>query len=185
MEYKGYKIESIKNDGHLQRNAFGIYKNGKLISTAETSKEAQHEVDNIVNHPVTIEYIIVNKKNDSKSRETIKTTESDVDKKIKELERKYSNDKTYYLRDIRKVYDMKAIDKLNNAIKALDSSRGHEVVTYANQALSEMGKNNSVGKYDRVVMGVRSTLGESLLPPDELKKTVKHEVERLLKKYNL
>lgn len=90
MEYKGYKIESIKNDGHLQRVAFGIYKNGKLISTATTSKEAQHEVDNIMNRPVTIEYIIVNKKNDSKSRETIKTTESDVDKKIKELERKYS-----------------------------------------------------------------------------------------------
>lgn len=121
MEYKGYKIESIKNDGHLQRVAFGIYKNGKLISTATTSKEAQHEVDNIVNHPVTIEYIIVNKKNDSKSRETIKTTESDVDKKIKELERKYSNDKTCYLRDVRKVRDMKAIDKLDNAIKALDS----------------------------------------------------------------
>lgn len=121
MEYKGYKIESIKNDGHLQRVAFGIYKNGKLISTATTSKEAQHEVDNIVNHPVTIEYIIVNKKNDSKSRETIKTTESDVDKKIKELERKYSNNKTYYLRDIRKVHDMKAIDKLDKAIKSLDS----------------------------------------------------------------
>lgn len=185
MEYKGYKIESIKNDGHLQRVAFGIYKNGKLISTATTSKEAQHEVDNIMNRPVTIEYIIVNKKNDSKSREAIKTTESDVDKKLKELERKYSNDKTYYLRDVRKVYDMKATDKLDNAIKALDSSRCHEVVTYANQALSEMGKNNSVGKYDRVVMGVRSTLGESLLPSDELKKTVRREVERLLKKYNL
>lgn len=120
MEYKGYKIESIKNDGHLQRVAFGIYKNGKLISTATTSKEAQHEVDNIVNRPVTIEYIIVNKKNDSKTRETIKATESDVDKKIKELERKYSNDKTYYLRDVRKVRDMKAIDKLDKAIKALD-----------------------------------------------------------------
>lgn len=121
MEYKGYKIESIKNDGHLQRVAFGIYKNGKLISTATTSKEAQHEVDNIMNRPVTIEYIIVNKKNDSKSRETIKTTESDVDKKIKELERKYSNDKTYYLRDIRKVHDMKTSDKLDKAIKSLDS----------------------------------------------------------------
>ena len=47
MEYKGYKIESIKNDGHLQRNAFGIYKNGKLILTATTSKEAQHEIDDI------------------------------------------------------------------------------------------------------------------------------------------
>lgn len=123
MEYKGYKIESIKNDGHLQRVAFGIYKNGKLISTATTSKEAQHEVDNIMNRPVTIEYIIVNKKNDSKSRETINTTESDVDKKIKELERKYSNDKTYYLRDMRKVRDMKTIDKLNNAIKMIDEDK--------------------------------------------------------------
>ena len=47
MDYKGYKIESIKNDGHLQRVAFGIYKNGKLISTATTSKEAQHEIDYI------------------------------------------------------------------------------------------------------------------------------------------
>lgn len=127
MEYKGYKIESIKNDGHLQRNAFGIYKNGKLISTATTSKEAQHEVDNIMYRPVTIEYIIVNKKNDSKSRETIKTTESDVDKKIKELERKYSNDKSYYLRDIRKVYDMKTIDKLDNAIKMLDENKAYSV----------------------------------------------------------
>ena len=81
--------------------------------------------------------------------------------------------------------EMKTVDKLNNAIKTLDSSRGHEVVVYANQALREMGKNNSVGKYDRVVMGARSTLGESLLPSDELKKVVKREVERLLKKYNL
>lgn len=185
MEYKGYKIESIKNDGHLQRVAFGIYKNGKLISTAETSREAQHEIDDMINRPITVEYLLVNKKNDSKSRETIKTTESDVDRKIKELERKYWNDKNYEIRDIRKVRDMKAIDKLDKAIKSLDSSRGHEVITYANQALSEMGKNNSVGKYDRVVMGVRSTLGESLLSSDELKKAVKREVERLLKKYNL
>ena len=80
---------------------------------------------------------------------------------------------------------MKSVDKLNNAIKTLDASVGHEVVVYADQALREMGKNNSVGKYDRVVRGVRSLLGESLLPPDELKKVVKREVERLLKKYNL
>ena len=70
MEYKGYKIESIKNDGHLQRNAFGIYKNGKLISTATTSKEAQYEVDNIE----------------------------------------------------RELKDMKTIDKLDRAIKSLDSN---------------------------------------------------------------
>ena len=133
MEYKGYKIESIKNDGHLQRNAFGIYKNGKLISTATTSKEAQHEID-------------------------------DIERELK---------------------DMKTSDRLDRAIHTLDASVGHEVIVYADQALREMGKNNSVGKYDRVVRGVRSLLGESLLPPDELKKVVKREVERLLKKYNL
>ena len=32
-------------------------------------------------------------------------------------------------------YNMKSVDKLNNAIKTLDASRGHEVVVYANQAL--------------------------------------------------
>nr|DAU25648.1 MAG TPA: hypothetical protein [Caudoviricetes sp.] len=121
MEHKGYKIESIKNDGHLQRVAFGIYKNGKLISTAETSREAQHEIDDMINRPITVEYLLVNKKNDSKSRETIKTTESEADRKIKELERKYWNNKNYEIRDIRKVRDMKAIDKLDKAIKSLDS----------------------------------------------------------------
>lgn len=121
MEYKGYKIESIKNDGHLQRVAFGIYKNGKLISTAETSREAQHEIDDMINRPITVEYLLVNKKNDSKSRETIKTTEAKADKEITNLERKYRDDKNYEIRDIRKVYDMKTIDKLDNAIKSLDS----------------------------------------------------------------
>lgn len=121
MEYKGYKIESIKNDGHLQRVAFGIYKNGKLISTAETSKEAQHEIDDMINRPITVEYLLINKKNDSKSRETIKTTEAKADKEITELERKYRDDKNYEIRDIRKVRDMKAIDKLDKAIKSLDS----------------------------------------------------------------
>lgn len=121
MDYKGYKIESIKNDGHLQRNAFGIYKNGKLISTAETSREAQHEIDEMVNQPVIIEYLLVNKKNDSKSREYIKTTESEADRKINELERKYWNNKNYEIRDIRKARDMKTTDKLDKAINSLDS----------------------------------------------------------------
>lgn len=92
-----------------------------MISTAETSKEAQHEIDGMVNQPVTIEYLLVNKKNDSKSREYIKTTESEADRKIKELERKYWNNKNYEIRDIRKVRDMKTTDKLDKAIKSLDS----------------------------------------------------------------
>ena len=80
MEYKGYKIESIKNDGHLQRNAFGIYKNGKLISTATTSKEAQHEVDDI-------ERGLKDMKTIDKLDKAIHTLDADI-KLIKTVEKK-------------------------------------------------------------------------------------------------
>ena len=80
MEYKGYKIESIKNDGHLQRNAFGIYKNGKLISTATTSKEAQHEIDDI-------ERELKDMKTSDKLDRAIHTIDADI-KLIKTVEKK-------------------------------------------------------------------------------------------------
>ena len=80
MEYKGYKIESIKNDGHLQRNAFGIYKNGKLISTATTSKEAQHEIDDI-------EKELKDMKTIDKLDKAIHTLDADI-KLIKTVEKK-------------------------------------------------------------------------------------------------
>ena len=80
MEYKGYKIESIKNDGHLQRNAFGIYKNGKLISTATTSKEAQHEVDDI-------ERELKDMKTIDKLDKAIHTIDADI-KLVKTVEKK-------------------------------------------------------------------------------------------------
>ena len=80
MEYKGYKIESIKNDGHLQRNAFGIYKNGKLISTATTSKEAQHEIDDI-------ERGLKDMKTSDKLDKAIHTLDADI-KLIKTVEKK-------------------------------------------------------------------------------------------------
>ena len=80
MEYKGYKIESIKNDGHLQRNAFGIYKNGKLISTATTSKEAQHEIDDI-------ERELKDMKTSDKLDKAIHTIDADI-KLVKTVEKK-------------------------------------------------------------------------------------------------
>lgn len=61
---------------------------------------------------------------------------------------------------------------------------GRMVVRYAEDILREMGKNNSTGRYDRVVQGCRSLLGGSLLEGDKLKDAVRKEVERLLKKYN-
>ena len=80
MEYKDYKIESIKNDGRLQRVAFGIYKNGKLISTATTSKEAQHEIDYI-------ERELKDMKTIDKLDKAIHTIDADI-KLVKTVEKK-------------------------------------------------------------------------------------------------
>lgn len=77
---------------------------------------------------------------------------------------------------------MKAIDK---AIRICDASTGRKVVVFAENYLKSIGKNNGVGKYDKVVQGVRSILGQSLLEDDKLEKAVQREVDRLLKKYNL
>lgn len=73
---------------------------------------------------------------------------------------------------------------MDKAIKACDS-KGHEVVVYAEKYLNELGKNNSVGKYDKIVQGVRSLLSQSLLDGKELYNAVKSEVDRLLKKYKM
>ena len=74
---------------------------------------------------------------------------------------------------------------LDKAIKACDASTGHKVVVFVENYLRSIGKNNSTGKYDKIVQGVRSLLSQSLLDDDGLKKAAEHEADRLLKKYNL
>lgn len=73
----------------------------------------------------------------------------------------------------------------DEAIKACDASTGHKVVVFVENYLRSIGKNNSTGKYDRIVQGVRSLLSQSLLDDEGLKKAAEHEADRLLKKYNL
>lgn len=73
----------------------------------------------------------------------------------------------------------------DEAIKARDASTGHKVVVFVENYLRSIGKNNSTGKYDRIVQGVRSLLSQSLLDDEGLKKAAEHEADRLLKKYNL
>lgn len=100
------------------------------------------------------------------------------------------NEKRGY-RVIWKNFDSKTIDKakyynaLDEAIKACDASTGHKVVVFVENYLRSIGKNNSTGKYDRIVQGVRSLLSQSLLDDEGLKKAAEHEADRLLKKYNL
>lgn len=59
----------------------------------------------------------------------------------------------------------------------------HKVVIFTNQVLNELGKNNSIGKYDRVVQAMRSLYSESLLPDDELKTLIRKKVPEYIKKY--
>lgn len=73
----------------------------------------------------------------------------------------------------------------DEAIKVCDASTGHKVVVFVESYLRSIGKNNSTGKYDKIVQGVRSLLSQSLLDDEGLKKAAEHEADRLLKKYNL
>ena len=74
---------------------------------------------------------------------------------------------------------------LDKAIKMCDASTGHKVVVFVENYLRSIGKNNSTGKYDKIVQGVRSLLSQSLLDDEGLKKAAEHEADRLLKKYSL
>lgn len=60
-----------------------------------------------------------------------------------------------------------------------------EVVVATENYLRSKGYNNSTGKYDRVIMGVKSLLGETLLTygSPEFERAIQQETERMLKKY--
>ena len=87
--------------------------------------------------------------------------------------------------DVREMYVKDSASALDKAIKVCDASTGHKVVVFVENYLRSIGKNNSTGKYDKIVQGVRSLLSQSLLDDEGLKKAAEHEADRLLKKYNL
>ena len=89
----------------------------------------------------------------------------------------------WFMSNAKKVYD--SASALDKAIKACDASTGHKVVVFVENYLRSIGKNNSTGKYDKIVQGVKSLLSQSLLDDEGLKKAAEHEADRLLKKYNL
>ena len=89
----------------------------------------------------------------------------------------------WFMSNAKKVYD--SASALDKAIKTCDASTGHKVVVFVENYLRSIGKNNSTGKYDKIVQGVKSLLSQSLLDDEGLKKAAEHEADRLLKKYNL
>lgn len=74
---------------------------------------------------------------------------------------------------------------MDKAIRLCDASTGRKVVVYVENYLNSIGKNNSTGKYDRIVHGVKNLLSESLLEDDKLKNAAEKEAKRLLEKYGM
>ena len=87
----------------------------------------------------------------------------------------YKQGDTTYIRKVRANSIEDAISKVKD--------NGHKVVVFTNQVLNELGKNNSIGKYDRVVQAMRSLYSESLLPDNELKILIRKKVPEYIKKY--
>lgn len=87
----------------------------------------------------------------------------------------YEQDGVMHVRKVR-------ANSIEDAISKVKDD-GHKVVVFTKQVLNEMGKNNSIGKYDRVVQAMRSLYSESLLPDNELKELIRKKVPEYIKKY--
>lgn len=87
----------------------------------------------------------------------------------------YKQGDTTYIRKVR-------ANSIEDAISKVKDD-GHKVVVFTNQVLNELGKNNSIGKYDKVVQAMRSLYSESLLPDDKLKELIRKKVPEYIKKY--
>lgn len=87
----------------------------------------------------------------------------------------YEQDGVTYIHKVR-------ANSIEDAISKVKDD-GHKVVVFTKQVLNEMGKNNSIGKYDRVVQAMRSLYSESLLPDNELKELIRKKVPEYIKKY--
>lgn len=122
-------------------------------------------------------YIILQTKSKSEALKIGLNTKDSLDMSNKEqlFTIKYEQDGVMYIRKVRANSIEDAISKVKD--------NGHKVVVFTNQVLNELGKNNSIGKYDRVVQAMRSLYSESLLPDNELKILIRKKVPEYIKKY--
>ena len=73
-----------------------------------------------------------------------------------------------------------SVEAVAKVSKCLKDATPHEVVVYTNQVLSEMGLNNSLGKYDSVVRRMRGLYGQSFATGDDLKAIIKKALPSVL-----
>lgn len=156
----GAKDETEKNFKIYVKNAFGAY---KVVDWPAVSKEAAVK-----------EFLEANPAYRNKGIiEARDSTTQDCKERLFTIE--YEYDGVMYVRKVRASSIEDAISKVKDD--------AHKVVVFTNQILNELGKNNSIGKYDRVVQAMRSLYSESLLPDDELKMLIREKVPEYIKKY--
>lgn len=156
----GAKDEAEKNFKIYVKNAFGAY---KVADWPAVSKEAAVK-----------EFLEANPAYRNKG--IIEARDSATqDSKEQLFTIEYEQDGVMHVRKVRASSIEDAISKVKDD--------GHKVVVFTKQVLNEMGKNNSIGKYDRVVQAMRSLYSESLLPDNELKELIRKKVPEYIKKY--
>lgn len=156
----GAKDETEKNFKIYVKNAFGAY---KVADWPAVSKEAAVK-----------EFLEANPSYRNKG--IIEARDSTTqDSKEQLFTIKYEQDGVMHVRKVR-------ANSIEDAISKVKDD-GHKVVVFTKQVLNEMGKNNSIGKYDRVVQAMRSLYSESLLPDNELKELIRKKVPEYIKKY--
>lgn len=156
----GAKDEAEKNFKIYVKNAFGAY---KVADWSAVSKEAAVK-----------EFLEMNPAYRNKGIiEARDSTTQDSKEQLFTIE--YEQDGVMHVRKVR-------ANSIEDAISKVKDD-GHKVVVFTKQVLNEMGKNNSIGKYDRVVQAMRSLYSESLLPDNELKELIRKKVPEYIKKY--
>lgn len=156
----GAKDETEKNFKIYVKNAFGAY---KVADWPAVSKEAAVK-----------EFLEANPSYRNKGIiEARDSTTQDSKEQLFTIE--YEQDGVMHVRKVR-------ANSIEDAISKVKDD-GHKVVVFTKQVLNEMGKNNSIGKYDRVVQAMRSLYSESLLPDNELKELIHKKVPEYIKKY--
>lgn len=167
-----------------------VYKDGKVVGQSN-SEAGAIRLYRMFESKAQDEILFYQLRFSSGRTEGAKLDESEIRSYAEALLEKYGEKQVAVSRQgkiVATYFNRKAHDSasaLDKAIKVCDASTGHKVVVFVENYLRSIGKNNSTGKYDKIVQGVRSLLSQSLLDDEGLKKAAEHEADRLLKKYNL
>ena len=182
-EYKGYKIvipQKFHDDPDMAE--YAILKNGTIVGGGESVKECEKKIDegHVHDSRVKDSTYVIYKELDADDR-------SDMRRLYKLTIERVGRGKTVVSGKKENIEEMLEENgyKGEYITDSVKDSDPHEIVVIAENYLSSLGKNNSTGKYDKIVVGVKSLFENGYLQGESLKEAVKREVDRLLKKYTL